>query len=153
MAVHKGRKNTLSPLRGTVIPTNRVLGPISKAIIFELPEATSGIQTIARPVDVSTVTIRSVVVGADLRAVVIGSLNATLDVRILAVRPVFVTGGLQMTIYHVLDMRPDISEAIFGPVERLSDCAQVVLHRLMSDADIKQSIYVYLFRESHEIQV
>lgn len=89
----------------------------------------------------------------DLRTVVIGSVSATLDVRILAVRPVSVGGDLYLTIYHALDLRPDAREAIFGPVERLPDCAIVVLHRLMSDADIKQSIYVYLFRESHEIQV
>ena len=153
MAVHKGRKNTLNPARGTVIPTNRVLGPISKGIVFELPEATSSIWTIAKSTDMSSVTIRDVNVEADLRSVVTGPLSAILDVRILAVRPASATGGLKMTIYHVLDLRSDIREAVFGPVTRLSDCALIVLHRLMSDADIKQSIYVYLFRESHEIQV
>lgn len=153
MAVRKGRKNTLSVARGTVIPTNRALGPIGRVIIYELPEATSRVRTIARAVDVSAITVKSLDLPVDLRASVTGYVDFGIDERLLVIRPVDARFDLTLLINRPLDVRPDLRTAVFGPMERPFDCAVVVLHRVMSDADTKQSIYVYLFRESHEIQV
>lgn len=153
MAVRKGRKNALSPAKGAVIPTNRVLGPISRAIVFELPEATSRVRTVARIADVSATVIRSLGIEADLRASVTGHVDFGIDQRLLVIRPVNATSDLRLVINRVLDIRPDLRSAVFRPKERSLDCALVVLHRMMSDADGRQTIYRYLFRESHEIQI
>jgi hypothetical protein len=153
VAVRKGRKNTFSLDRGTVMPRNRVLGPVGKAIIFELPEATSGIRTTARAVDISAVTVKSLDIRADLKVSTTGQADAGFDSRLLVVRPVGFDGRLRITVFHISDLRPDSRTAVFGLMERPVDGAVIVLHRLMTDADVKQKIYVYLFRESHEIQV
>jgi len=42
--------NVLNLARGRVTPLNRALGPIGKGVIFELPEATSDVRTVARVV-------------------------------------------------------------------------------------------------------
>lgn len=153
MAVRKGRMNTFSLARGAVLPRNRALGPIGKAIIFELPEATSGIRTIAWAVDMSVVMVKSLDIRADLKVSAIEHANVGFDAGLLVVRPVELDGGLWMTVFHISDLRPDSRTAVFGSMERPVDGAVIVLHRLMTDADAKQKIYVYLFRESHEIQV
>lgn len=153
MAVRKGRKNALSPARGTVIPTNRLLGPVGKAVVYELPEATNDVRTVARTADVSATVTRSLNVEADLRASVAGYVDFSIDERLLVIRPVNTISDLRLVINRVLDIRPDLRSAVFRPKERSLDCALIVLHPMISDADVKQTIYTYLFRESHEIQV
>lgn len=153
MAVRKGSKYTPSHAAGTVTPRNRALDPVGKAIIYELPEATSAVRTVARTADMSVVTVRSISLQADLRASVTGHVDFDIDERLLVIRPVDARFDLTLLINRPLDVRPDLRTAVFEPMERSFDCAVVILHRVMSDADTRQSIYVYLFRESHEIQV
>lgn len=153
MAVHSGRKHVPILARGTVAPRNRALGPIGKGIAFELPGATSDIRTLARTADVVATVIKAVDLGTDLRASVTADLECGFDARMLVVHPVNAAFDLQQVVRRPLRVVPDARLAVFRPMERLSDTALVVLHRVMSDADAKQTIYVYLFRESHEIQV
>lgn len=153
MAVRKGRKNALSPARGAVIPTNRMLGPVGKAVVYELPEATNDVRTVARTADMSATVTQSLNVEADLRASITVHVDFGIDGRLLVIRPVNTIGDLRLVINRVLDLRPDLRSAVFRSKERAFDCALVVLHRLMTDADVKQTIYRYLFRESHEIQI
>lgn len=153
MPVHNGRKYIPRFASGMVQPRNPIFGVVGKAVIFELLEATSDVRTIAKEADMSIATIRSVIVEADMCAVVVSPVNTVSDIRILAIHPLSVGCNLHLTIYHMLAMYPDIRESVFCQMDKFLDCALVVSHKIMLAEDIKQCIYVYLFRESHEIQI
>ncbi len=153
MAVRKGRMKALNLSRGKVTPLNRALGPIGKAIIFELPEATSDIRTIARTVDVSVTVVHGVVLPTDLRVSVVALLDKAFDTGIAAVRDVSAGSDLWLQVDHILGLSSDARMAVFQQMEQSFDCSMFILHRLMSDADVKHSIYVFLLRESHVVQV
>ena len=153
MAVRKGRMNVFNLSRGTVTPLNRALGPIGKGVIFELPEATSDIRTVSRAVDVSAMVVHEVAVPVDLGITTFDLLDRAFDTGIAAVRDVSTGIDLWLQIDHILDLGSDVRMAIFQHIEQPFACSIVVLHRLMSDADAKHSIYVFLLRESHKIQI
>lgn len=153
MAVRKGRMKALNLSRGTVTPLNRALGPIGKGVIFELPEATSDVRTVARAVDASAVVVHEVALQTDLGITIVALLGKAFDSDIVSVRDVSASVDVCLQVDHVLDLGCDAMMSIFQRMEQPFDCSLVVLHRLMSDADIRQRIYVFLLRESHEIQV
>lgn len=153
MAVRKGRMNVFSLSRGTVTPLNKALGPIGKGVIFELPEATSDIRTVARTVDVVATVIHDVVLSADMKITTVALLDRAFDTGIAAVRDVSIGIDLRPQIDHVLDLGSDARMAVFQHIEQLFDCSIVVLHRLMSDADTMHNIFVFLLRESHIVEV
>lgn len=153
MAVRKGRMKALNLSRGKVTPLNRALGPIGKAIIFELPEATSDVRTVARAVDVSAVVVHEVSLPTDLGITIVALLDRTFDSGIVSVRDVSADADMWLQVDHVLDMCSDGMMSVFQHTEQPFDCSLVVLHRLMSDADVDQRVYVNLLLESHEIQV
>lgn len=153
MAVRKGRMNAFNLSRGTVTPLNRALGPIGKGIIFELPKATSDIRTVARSVDVSAMVVHEVAVPVDLGITTVALLDKAFDSGIVSVRDTSAGVDVWLQVDHVLDLSSNAMMSVFQHMEQPLDCSLVVLHRLMSDADTKQRIYVFLLRESHEIQV
>jgi hypothetical protein len=144
---------TLNLSRGTVTPLNRALGPIGKGVIFELPETTSDIRTIARVVDVSAIIVHEAAVPTDLGITTFALLDRAFDAGIVSVRNVSAVIDAWLQVDHVLGLDFDARMAVFQHIEQPFDCTIVVLHRLMSDADAKHSIYVFLLRESHEIQI
>ncbi|MDH7602755.1 MAG: hypothetical protein QHI38_11475 [Armatimonadota bacterium] len=153
MAVRKGRMNVLNLSRGTVTPLNRALGPIGKGVIFELPEATSDVRTVARTTDVSAVVVHEVALSTDLGITIVALLDKAFDTGVISVRNVSAGVDVWLQVDHVLDLDSDAMMSIFRHIEQPFDCSLVVLHRLMSDADVKQRIYVFLLRESHVVQV
>jgi len=153
VAVRKGRMKALDLSRGTVTPLNRALGPIGEGVIFELPEATSDVRTVARAVDVSAAVVHEMALPTDLTITTVALLDKAFDSGIVSVRNVSAGVDVRLQIDHMLDLGSDARMAVFQHMEQPFDCSLVVLHRLMSDADVKQRIYVFLFRESHEIQV
>lgn len=152
MAVRKGRMNVLNLARGRVTPLNRALGPIGKGVIFELPEATSDVRTVARVVDMSVVVVHEVAVPTDLGITTVALLDKSLDTGIVSIRDVSANVDMWLQVDHVLDLVSDVGMAVFQRIEQPFACSIVILHSLMSDADGKHSIYVFLLRESHEIQ-
>ena len=153
MAVRKGRMNVFNFSRGTVTPLNRALGPIGKGVIFELPEATSDIRTVARVVDMSVTIVHEVVLPTDMRITTFALLERAFDAGIVSVRNVSVGVDAWLQVDHMLDLSSDVRMAVFQHIEQPFDCSIVVLHRLMSDADAMHSIYVFLLRESHIVEV
>jgi hypothetical protein len=152
VAVRKGRMNVLNLSRGRVTPLNRALGPIGKGVIFELPEATSDVRTVAGAVDMSVVVVHEVAVPTDLGITAVALLDKSFDTDIVSVRDVSASVDMWLQVDHVLDLVSDVGMAVFQRIEQPFAFSIVVLHRLMSDADAKHSIYVFLLRESHEIQ-
>lgn len=153
MAVRKGKKAAVAFSRGVVVPMHRALGSRNKTAIFELPEATSSVRAIARTVDASAKVIKSLEVRADLRAAVTELASLAYDVRTLVVRPFDAGLDVELVTRRPVDIMPDTVAAVFQAMEKSFDCAMVLSRSVMPGFDVKQRIYVYLFRESHEIQV
>lgn len=153
MAVRKGRMNVFNLSRGTVTPLNRALGPIGKGVIFELPEATSDVRAVSRAIDVATMVVHEVAVPVDLGITTFALLDRAFNTGIVSVRDVSADVDVLLQVDRMLDLSSDVRMAVFQYIEQPFDCSIVVLHRLMSDADAKHSIYVFLLRESHEIQI
>lgn len=153
MASHNGSKYSVRLRSGVIRPQPRALMHAGNAIVFELPNAVSSIKTTAREIDAACIVARNVSFESDMSIPVTGPVDVGLNFRVLVVSPLGISVDTWQQINGVLNLLPDARIAVFGPVDKIIDFSVLAVHPVTSDADTKSSIYVYLFRESHEIQV
>lgn len=123
------------------------------AIVFELPKAVSSIKTTAKEIDASCVVARNVSFESDMAIPVTGPVDTQINFKVLVVHPLRINVDTWQQINGILNLLPDARIAVFGPLDKIIDFSVLAVRPIAADADAKFSIYVYLFRESHEIQV
>jgi len=153
VAVRNGKKATFITRRGAVVPTYRTRGPISRGVIFELPEIVDPRKMIMRDADMSVRVFRSVNAEPDLRVSVIRLLDMSADTRTCVVRHISQAIDTNMLIWRQLRQDIDMQAAVYSCFMSAFDSSVQIVSHVDLDADASQSIYVYLFRESHEISV
>ena len=153
MAIHNGKKASFVTRRGSVIPTYRTRRQISKGVIFEMPGLLDSRKMIMRDVDMSVRIIRSVNTQPDLRISVVRMLDISVDTRTSIIRHITQAIDTKALIWHQLRQDTDVQAAIYSCFTSVFDGSAQIIGNINLDADANQSIYVYLFRESHEISV
>ena len=153
MAVRNGKKASFVTRRGSVIPTYRKRGPVSRGIILEMPEVVDPRRMIMRSADMSVRIIRSVSTQPDFRISVIRLMEMVTDQQTLIVRHIDHAIDTKALIWRRLRQDVDIQSAVYSCFMSCFESSAQIVRLVDLDADAKQSIYVYLLRESHEISV
>jgi hypothetical protein len=152
VATVKGNRFSILPQPGRIVPSRRAQGRALSANLFEAVGAVSKTRTIQCHADAALRVVASVFVEADSRAWVACSLERLSDVGQWIVRTIQWEADLALQINRLLSTRGDTHQAVFVKLEKISDSRQWVIRTEAREAATRQTIFVVLIRESHEIQ-